>query len=111
MKVIVGRDPEQTKEAANAYGWEEASTDWQSRHATARTLTWWISPRRAIWHDPMVLEAAKAKKHIVCEKPLGNTLEEAERMAAAGLRSRSPALLDAQLSACSRRDAGEEADR
>ena len=82
MKVIVGRDPEQTKEAANAYGWEEASTDWKAvMHRKDIDLVDISTP--GDWHDPMVLEAAKAKKHIVCEKPLGNTLEEAMRMAAA----------------------------
>ncbi len=82
MKVIVGRDPEQTKEAANAYGWEEASTDWIAvMHRKDIDLVDISTP--GDWHEPMVLEAAKAKKHIVCEKPLGNTLEEALRMAAA----------------------------
>jgi len=35
------------------------------------------------FHHPIVLEAAKAGKHILCEKPLANSLMEAEEMAEA----------------------------
>ncbi|MGV3465037.1 MAG: Gfo/Idh/MocA family protein [Heyndrickxia sp.] len=35
------------------------------------------------FHHPIVLEAAKAGKHILCEKPLANSLMEAEEMAKA----------------------------
>jgi len=82
MKVIVGRDPKQTQAAANSYGWQEASTDWKAvMHRDDIDLVDISTP--GDWHCPMVLEAAKAKKHIVCEKPLGNTLAEAKRMTAA----------------------------
>ena len=33
MKVIVGRNPDETEEARKAYGWEEASTDWKATMA------------------------------------------------------------------------------
>ena len=86
MKVIVGRDAKQTNEAARLYGWQEATTDWKA-----------VMQRDDIdvvdictpgdWHEPMALEAAKAKKHIVCEKPLGNNLKEATRMTAAAAKA------------------------
>ena len=82
MKVLVGRDARQTKEAARQYGWGESSTDWKAMmHRDDIDLVDICTP--GDWHEPMVLEAAKAKKHIVCEKPLGNTLKEAKRMTAA----------------------------
>ncbi|NOV03970.1 Gfo/Idh/MocA family protein [Paenibacillus planticolens] len=34
-------------------------------------------------HASLVIEAANAKKHVLCEKPLGTTMEEMERMIAA----------------------------
>ena len=76
---ICGRDPSETEQARQAFGWQEASTDWRS-----------VVDRPDIdiidvatpghMHCEMVLAAAAAGKHIVCEKPLANTLEEAERM-------------------------------
>ncbi len=86
MKVIVGRDPKQTKEAARLYGWDEASTDWKAvMHRDDIDAVDICTP--GDWHEPMVIEAAKAKKHIVCEKPLGNTLKEAKRMTAAAAKA------------------------
>jgi predicted dehydrogenase len=34
-------------------------------------------------HERVVLDAARAKKHVICEKPLATSLEEGERMVAA----------------------------
>jgi predicted dehydrogenase len=81
-RVIVGRNTKQTAEAARQYGWQEAATDWKSvMHRDDIDLVDISTPGDQ--HLPMVLEAAKAKKHVVCEKPLGNTLAEAKRMSAA----------------------------
>jgi predicted dehydrogenase len=79
MKVIVGRNPEETERARVTYGWQEASTDWKA-----------VLKRKDIdlidvctpgnLHAEMAIAAVKAKKHVICEKPLGNTLSEAKRM-------------------------------
>ena len=79
MKVIVGRNPEETEQARVTYGWQEASTDWKA-----------VLKRKDIdlidvctpgnLHAEMAIAAVKAKKHVICEKPLGNTLSEARRM-------------------------------
>jgi predicted dehydrogenase len=63
--VIVGRNPEETELARKRYGWQEASTDWQA-----------VLKRK----DIDLVDVCKAKKHVICEKPLGNTLGEAKRM-------------------------------
>lgn len=82
MKVIAGRNAKQTQAAAASFGWAEASTDWKAvMHRDDIDVVDICTP--GDWHLPMVLEAAKAGKHIICEKPLGNTLAEAKRMAAA----------------------------
>tara|TARA_Y100000588_G_scaffold394708_1_gene516743 strand:- start:2519 stop:3607 length:1089 start_codon:yes stop_codon:yes gene_type:complete len=79
MKVIVGRNQTETKTAARAYGWEEASTNWQQVMARDDIDLVDISTPGDL-HCPMVLEAARLGKHIICEKPLANTLTEAKQM-------------------------------
>ena len=82
MKVLVGRNAKETEEAARLYGWEEASTDWKAVMRRKDIDLADISTS-GDQHYPMAIEAAKAGKHIISEKPLGNTLREAKRMAAA----------------------------
>ena len=82
MKVLVGRNANETEQAARLYGWEEASTDWKAvmRRKDIDLVDISTSGDQ---HCPMAMEAAKANKHIISEKPLGNTLREVKRMAAA----------------------------
>lgn len=79
MKVIVGRNPEETEAAAETYGWQEASTDWKAVMARKDIDLVDISTPGNL-HAEMALEAAKQGKHIICEKPLANTLAESEQM-------------------------------
>ncbi len=82
MKVICGSDPQGTQDAAQQFGWEEASTDWEA--VVKRDdidIVDIASP--GYMHAPMAIAAAKAGKHIICEKPLANTLAEAKAMLAA----------------------------
>lgn len=79
MKVICGRDEAAVKIAADKYGWLEHSTSWEE-----------VVQRKDIdvidictpgdLHMPIAVAAANAKKAILCEKPLANTVSEAERM-------------------------------
>jgi predicted dehydrogenase len=82
MAVIVGRDPERTEAAARQMGWQEASTDW--RAVVERPdidIVDICTPGDS--HEEIALAALAAGKHVLCEKPLANTVPEAERMAAA----------------------------
>ena len=79
MKVIVGRNTKETEQARKAYGWQEASTDWKAVLKRKDIDVVDISTPGYL-HAEMAIAAAKAKKHVVCEKPLGNTLSEARRM-------------------------------
>ncbi|SRR5579884_698414 len=79
MKVIVGRNAQETETARALYGWKEASTDWRKTVSRADVDLVDVSTPGNL-HCEMVLAAAKAGKHVVCEKPLANTLAEAERM-------------------------------
>jgi len=82
MAVIVGRDPERTEAAARQLGWQEASTDW--RAVVERPdidIVDICTPGDS--HEEIAVAALAAGKHVLCEKPLANTVPEAERMAAA----------------------------
>ncbi len=79
MKVICGRDPEGTKEAADKFGWEEFDTDWKRVVNRDDIDVVDISSPSNLHHE-MAIEAAKAGKHIICEKPLANSVEDAKAM-------------------------------
>lgn len=79
MKVICGKDPAGTKAAAEQFGWEEFDTDWKRVVARPDIDIVDVSSSGNM-HAPMVIAAAKAGKHIICEKPLANTIKEADEM-------------------------------
>jgi predicted dehydrogenase len=82
MKVLVGRTASNVKAAADQLGWEEAATDW--REVVARKdidIVDISTPGDS--HAEIAIEAAKAGKVVFCEKPLANTVKEAEKMLAA----------------------------
>jgi len=82
MKVLCGTDPKGTQEAAQQLGWQEASTNWEEVVNRPDIDIVDISSPGHL-HAPMAIAAAKAGKHILCEKPLANTLKEGELMLAA----------------------------
>jgi predicted dehydrogenase len=82
LAAICGRDRAATETAADRLGWAAAETDW--RELIARDDVQLIdiaAPGRL--HAPIAIAALQAGKHVLCEKPLANTLAEAERMSAA----------------------------
>ncbi|WP_052129268.1 Gfo/Idh/MocA family protein [Clavibacter michiganensis] len=82
MVSVVGRDQARTQESADRWGWERAETDW--RAAIERDdidVVDICSPGST--HVEVAVAALEAGKHVLCEKPLANTVEEAEIMAAA----------------------------
>jgi predicted dehydrogenase len=80
MDVLVGRSGAAVTQAAEAWGWAEASTDW--REVIDRSdidVIDIVAPGNA--HAEIAIAALAAGKHVLCEKPLANTVEEAEAMA------------------------------
>src|SRR5690606_33813564 len=69
------------KEAAGRYGWAETTTDW--RNVVARDdidVVDVCTPGNS--HAEIAIAALEAGKHVLVEKPLANTVAEAERMVA-----------------------------
>ena len=88
MSVLVGRDADRTRAAATTWGWADTSTDW--REAIARDdidVVDIVTPGDS--HAEIALAALAAGKHVLCEKPLANTVDEAERMTAAAEGARA----------------------
>jgi predicted dehydrogenase len=79
MKVICGRDPAALEAAKEQFGWEETETDWRRVVDREDIKVVDISTPGNL-HCEMALAAAQAGKHIVCEKPLANTLADAKAM-------------------------------
>ncbi|WP_221586205.1 Gfo/Idh/MocA family protein [Microbacterium sp. G2-8] len=82
MSVIVGRNEDAVTAAAAKWGWNEAATDW--REVVARDdidVIDIVTPGHS--HDEIAIAALEAGKHVLCEKPLANTVDDADQMAAA----------------------------
>ena len=82
LHTIVARNPEETAEFAETWGWQNASTDWRSTVTSDDIdLVDIATPNSA--HAEAAIAALDAGKHVACEKPLAGTLADAEAMAAA----------------------------
>ncbi|WP_345893872.1 Gfo/Idh/MocA family oxidoreductase [Nocardioides sp. TF02-7] len=82
MSLVVGRDAARAAEAAARLGWADSTDDW--RTALDRDdidLVDVCTPGHT--HAEIAIAALAAGKHVLCEKPLANTVEEAEAMVAA----------------------------
>lgn len=79
LKVICGRNKEKLQGMAAQWGWEEAATDWESIIDRADIDVVDICTPNYL-HEPIAVAATRAGKLVLCEKPLANTVKEAERM-------------------------------
>ncbi|MFK4637802.1 Gfo/Idh/MocA family protein [Paenarthrobacter histidinolovorans] len=87
QKVLVGRDALAVAEAAAKYGWAESATDWRS--VIERDDIDIVDICAPGWmHAEIAIAALEAGKHVLVEKPLANTLEEAELMVSAAASAR-----------------------
>ncbi|GAA2913375.1 Gfo/Idh/MocA family oxidoreductase [Streptomyces erythrogriseus] len=87
MAVICGRDADAVRAAADRHGWAEAETDWRALvERDDIDLVDICTPGDS--HAEIALAALAAGKHVLCEKPLANTVAEAEAMARAAQEAR-----------------------
>jgi predicted dehydrogenase len=82
LAVLGGRDLARTKAAAAKFGWTSVQTDWRELVTSPDVQVVDIcTPGDS--HCEIAIAALAAGKHVLCEKPLANTVAEAEEMAAA----------------------------
>ncbi|TCC30038.1 Gfo/Idh/MocA family protein [Kribbella speibonae] len=88
MNVLGGRNAEAVQAAATKLGWKETETDWRKLIARDDVqLVDVCTPGDS--HAEIAIAALEAGKHVLCEKPLANTVEEAEAMTAAAEKARA----------------------
>ncbi|MGQ4488267.1 Gfo/Idh/MocA family oxidoreductase [Streptomyces sp. 372A] len=86
LAAVCGRDRAAVEAAAARHGWAAAETDWRALIARDDVhLVDICTPGDS--HAEIAVAALEAGKHVLCEKPLANTVAEAEAMAAAAERA------------------------
>ncbi|MFD0416496.1 Gfo/Idh/MocA family protein [Streptomyces sp. NPDC127108] len=86
LAAVCGRDGSAVRAAADRLGWAAAETDWRALIARDDVdIVDICTPGDS--HAEIAVAALDAGKHVLCEKPLANTVEEAEAMAAAAERA------------------------
>ncbi|WP_077625276.1 Gfo/Idh/MocA family protein [Sediminibacillus massiliensis] len=79
LRAVSGRKEEAVKDAAEQMGWESYETDWRKLiEREDIDVVDIVTPNHT--HAEIAIAAAKAGKHIITEKPLALTLEEAREM-------------------------------
>ncbi|MEY9928978.1 putative dehydrogenase [Catenulispora sp. GP43] len=82
LTAIAGRDAGSVARAARAWGWQSWTDDWRTLVDRDDIDVVDITTPGAL-HAEIALAALAAGKHVLCEKPLANTLAEARQMTAA----------------------------
>jgi predicted dehydrogenase len=88
MSVVCGRNAGSVAAAATKFGWESHLTDW--RELIARDdidVVDICTPGDT--HAEIAIAALAAGKHVLCEKPLANTVDEARAMVAAAAKAKA----------------------
>ncbi|GAB3564501.1 Gfo/Idh/MocA family protein [Spelaeicoccus albus] len=82
LTAVAGRNEEAVRAAAATMGWSSVETDWRALvDRDDIDLVDICSPGDT--HAEIAIAALEAGKHVLCEKPLANSVQQAESMAAA----------------------------
>ncbi|MEU7929748.1 Gfo/Idh/MocA family oxidoreductase [Micromonospora sp. NPDC049107] len=88
MALVCGRDTTAVSEAADRLGWDAYTTDWRDLvNRDDIDVVDVCTPGDS--HAEIALAALAAGKHVLCEKPLANTVAEARAMTAAADTARA----------------------
>jgi predicted dehydrogenase len=82
MHVLCGRNAANALAAAGRLGWGEVTDDWRAAIQREDVDAVDICAPGSL-HAEIAIAALRAGKHVLCEKPMANTVEEAEAMVAA----------------------------
>src|SRR2546423_1496602 len=87
MHTICGRDAKAVEEAQKQLGWKNASTDWkQVVNSPEIDIIDINTPNDS--HAEIAIAAAKAGKHILCEKPLAMNVAQCQEMVDAAKKAK-----------------------
>ncbi|HRX82236.1 MAG TPA: Gfo/Idh/MocA family oxidoreductase [Pirellulaceae bacterium] len=87
MHTVAARNEADTKIFAQRWGWQNATTDWQAAVSNPEIdLVDVVTPNNV--HAEHTIEALEAGKHVACEKPLANTLDNARQMVEAAEKAK-----------------------
>jgi predicted dehydrogenase len=87
LVAIAGSQEEGVKEAAKRYGYANFYTDWHKLVENEKVQLFDNCGPNALHAEPTIA-ALKAGKHVICEKPLARTSEEAKSMADAAEKAK-----------------------
>src|SRR5918997_3917526 len=86
MVALCGRNEAAVREAASSLGWEGYETDY-GRMLERDDIGLVDVSTPGHTHRELAIAALEAGKHVLCEKPLANTLREAREMLEAARRA------------------------
>jgi predicted dehydrogenase len=88
MALICGRDESKVAVAAGRLGWDGYTTDWRDLiNRDDIDVVDVCTPGDS--HAEITIAALAAGKHVLCEKPLANTVDEARAMVAAATKAQA----------------------
>ena len=79
LYAIAGRNPEKVKAFQEKFGFEKTYTEYEALLADENVVAVYI-PLPNQLHYEWVMKAIEAGKHVLCEKPLAPTAEQAEEL-------------------------------
>ena len=88
LAVLCGRDAGRVAESAGKWGWRDTSTDWKDL-LTRDDVDLLDVCTPGDTHAEIAIAALDAGKHVLCEKPLANSVAEARAMVEAAERARA----------------------
>jgi len=79
LRMVAGRNPEETCAFATKWGWQNSTTSWKDLLTNAEIDLVDVSTPNHL-HAEMSIACLEAGKHVACEKPLAGTLADAKKM-------------------------------